>query len=204
MTITNGYCTLAELQREIAIEDLHVLDDEVLERIIEDASRLVDAHCARQFYAASASQAYSPPSQDQTLWLDDDWLSVSAVTNGDGTTIAASLYQLWPLNTVSKCAIRLKDSSNLWWAGTAGGDEYGTVTVAGSTGYVDRAASDSKSATIISNTKRATIIAAIAMYRKRTGQETQAATITAAGVVLTPQGIPSDAAQLLEGYRRAV
>lgn len=204
MTITNGYCTLAELKRELAVESLHVEDDDVLERIIEDASRLVDGYCARQFHAASASQSYTAEEREQTLWLDDDWLSVSGITNGDGTTVAASLYQLWPLNTVSKCAIRLKDSANVWWAGTSGGDEYGTITVAGSTGYVDRSASDAKSALIISNTKRATIITAVALYRKRTGQETTSATVTGAGVVLTPQGLPRDAAQLLEGYRRVV
>lgn len=203
MTITNGYCTLDELKRELAIDSLHTLDDAVLEAAIEDASRAIDAYCARQFYAASASQTYSVPEYgERTLWLDDDWLSVSSVTNGDSTSIAASLYDLWPLNAVSKVALRLKDNANTWWSGTSGGDEFGVITVAGSTGYVNRAAADVKSAAIISNTKRAALIIATAFYRKRTGQETQAATVTGAGVVLTQQGIPRDAAQLLEGYRR--
>lgn len=205
MTITNGYCTLDELKRELAIESLHVLDDAVLESIIEDASRAVDAHCARQFFAASASEYYDVPDYwDRTLFLDGDWLSVSSVTNGDSTSIAASLYDVWPKNAVSKNAIRLKDSANAFWVGTTGGDDIGVITVAGSTGYVNRAASDVKSAQIISNTKRACLIIAGALYRKRTGQENTAATVTAAGVVLAPQGIPRDAAQLLEGYRRIV
>lgn len=200
MSITNGYCTLDELKRELAIESLHVLDDDVLERIIEDASRMVDAHCAKQFYAASASAAYDTPS-DGTLWLNEDWLSVSA-SNGDGTAIAASSYTLWPNNSVSKCAIVLKESSSVWWTSTTGGDALGAITISGSTGYVNRAATDPKSARIISNTKRACIIIAAGLYRKRTGQEQQAATVTAAGVVLTAQGMPRDAAQLLEGYQQ--
>mgnify|MGYP000876569247 CR=1 FL=1 len=202
MTITNGYCTLDELKRELAIESLHVLDDDVLERIIEDSSRAVDNFCGRQFYAASASQAYSVPAYgDSALWLDSDWLSVSSITNGNGATIAASLYTLWPLNKPSKSAIRINDSANTYWTGTSGGDEFGVITVAGSTGYVNRAASDAQSARIISNTKRATLIIASAMYRKRSGQDTQAATVTAAGVVLAPVGMPKDAAELLVGYR---
>lgn len=203
MSITNGYCTLDELKRELAIESLHVLDDDVLERAIEDASRLIDAHCARQFYAASASAAYDVPA-DNTLWLDDDWLTVTAASNGDGTAIAASDFNLWPNNSINKAAIILKDSASVWWTGTAGGDERGAITIAGSTGYVNRAASDAKSALVISNTKRAVIITAMSLYRKRTGQEQQSATVTAAGVVLTPHGLPRDAAQLVEGYRRLV
>jgi len=201
MTITNGYCTLDEIKRELAIESLHILADAVLERAIEDASRMVDAYCARQFYAAAASGYYDVP-EDSTLWMGDDWVSVSSVVNGDGTAIAASLYDAWPRNAVSKVAVRLKDSSGLSWAANSGGDEIGVITVTGSSGYVDRAASDAKSALVISNTKRAALIIASALYRKRTGQETQAATVTGAGVVLTPQGIPRDAVQLLEGYRR--
>lgn len=203
MTITNGYCTLDELKRELAIESLHVLDDAVLEAIIEDASRAVDAFCGRQFFAAAASASYDVPDNgDPTLWLDDDWLTVSTITNGDGASIAASLCDLWPKNGVSYAALRLKDSSNLYWTGTTGGDDLGVIAIAGSTGYVNRAASDAKSARVISNTKRAAIVIAAALYRKRTGQETTAATVTGAGLVLTPQGIPRDAAQLLEGYRR--
>lgn len=205
MTITNGYCTLDELKRELAIESLHVLDDAVLEDIITDASRAVDNHCSRQFFAAAGSGAYDVPDYgDPVLWMDEDWLTVTSITNGDGSTIAASLTDLWPKNAVSHVALRLKDSSGLYWTGTTGGDDLGVITLSGSIGYVNRAASDAKSAQIISNTKRACIIVAAAMYRKRNGQETNAATVTAAGVVLAPQGMPRDAAQLLEGYRRIV
>lgn len=205
MTITNGYATLDELKRELAIESLHVLDDAVLESIIEDASRAVDAHCARQFYAAAGSGAFDVPDYgDPVLWLNDDWLTVSAISNGDGTAIAASLTDLWPKNAVSHLALRLKNSANVAWTGTAAGDVLGAISVTGSIGYVDRTATDAKSARVISNTKRACLIIAAALYRKRTGQETTAATVTAAGVVLAPVGIPRDAAQLLEGYRRIV
>ena len=82
------------------------------------------------------------------------------------------------------------------------GDYSGAITVAGSAGYVDRAATDPESARVVSNTNRAAIITAISYYRKRRGLGVDAATVTAAGVILTPQGLPRDAVQLIEGYRR--
>lgn len=201
MTITNGYATLDEVKREAAIESLDILDDDVLERCIEDASRAIDNHCAKQFYAASASYSYDTPTNgSRELWLGEHWLSVSSVTNGDGLTVAASSYQLWPLNAVSKIAIRLRDSSNITWTATSAGDYVGAITVAGSTGYVNRGATDAKSAKIISNTKRACIITALAYYRKRFGVGADAVQVTAAGIVLSPQGLPRDAVELLEGY----
>lgn len=201
MTITNGYCTLDEAKREAAIESLDILDDDVLERCIEDASRAVDNHCAKQFYAASATYSYSCPTDgDRVLWLNEPWLSVSSITNGDATSVAASSYNLWPLNAVSKVAVRLKDSASISWQPTSTGDYVGAIAISGSTGYVNRGASDAKSTQIISNTKRATIITALAYYRKRFGVGAEAVQVTAAGVVLSPQGLPRDAAELLEGY----
>lgn len=201
MTISNGYCSLDEAKREAAIESLDILDDDVLERCIEDASRAIDNHCAKQFYAASASHSFDCPTDgDRVLWLGDPWLSVSAVTNGDGTAVAASSYNLWPLNGPNKVAIRLKDSASVSWQATSAGDYMGAITVAGSTGYVNRSATDAKSVQIVSNTKRAVIITALAYYRKRFGVGAEAVQVTAAGVVLSPQGLPRDAAELLEGY----
>lgn len=203
MTITNGYATLEEVKAELVITDTDSIDDSVLERCIEDASRWIDGHCGgRRFYAEAASAALDCPTDgDRVLWLNDDWLAVSAITNGDGSTVAASLADLWPRNAISGIALRLKDSSGLSWTPTAGGDYLGAITVSGSTGYVNRAATDGKSSVVISNTKRACIITAIATYKKRFGIGSEAATVTAAGVVLMPQGLPKEAAQLLDGYR---
>ena len=202
MTITNGYCTLAELKAELAAETVDSVDDAVLERIIEDASRAIDAYCGRQFYAStgSAPRYYDVP-DDEYLWLDADLLAAGSVWNGDGALISASNYSLFPRNSQSHNALALRKGSSVWWTTDANGNDDGVIAVSGSWGYVDRAATDAMSVRVVANTRRACLMLASAYYRKRFGQGADAATVTGAGVVLTPQGMPRDVAQLLEGYR---
>jgi len=211
VTIYNGYITRAELLREImSSEDSaapNAVDDEVLDNIITDASRAVDNFCARQFYAASETLYLDVPQPySRSIWFGPDVLAVQAASNGDGASMGSGNYYLWPRGAQSFAAIVLKESASLGWVGTSGGDYEGAITVAASVGYVDRAASAASSPAagqrVIAATRRATLIVASAFYRKRFGQGVEAAKVTAAGVVLTPMGMPRDAAELLEPYIR--
>lgn len=213
MTIYNGYISRAELLRELSssgeAQTPDVLDDEVLDNIITDASRAVDAYCARQFYASAETLYLDVPNPyERMLYFPRDVLAVQAASNGDGTLIAASNYYLWPRVGQSYSAIVLKESSTVSWAAASSGDTEGVIAIAASAGYVSRAASAASDSgeglRVIAATRRACLVIAGAMYRKRFGMQVEAAQVTAGGVVLTPQGIPRDAAQLLEGYRRIV
>ncbi|MGA1076569.1 MAG: phage head-tail connector protein, partial [Ilumatobacteraceae bacterium] len=55
MSITNGYCTLADLKTILRIADN--VDDTMLEARITEASRVIDQHCDRRFYADTAATA---------------------------------------------------------------------------------------------------------------------------------------------------
>lgn len=196
------YVSLEQLKREAAIESLDVLDDAVAESILDDASRAVDIYCARQFFAAAASRAYTaPPDGSRTIWLRTDWWQIDNIINGDGSVVPASAWQALPLSGPPYDAVRLRDSAGLRWLSTNAGDYLGAITISGSTGYVQRSASTPEALRCIAATQRATLIVALALYRRRFGAGTDAATVTAAGIVLTPQGMPRDAAQLLEPYR---
>lgn len=198
------YCTSAEFRAELTVNDDDPVNDSVIVRCITDASRAIDSFCDRWFYSAPMTRVYSAPVDGQVLWLGgDDWLVVTTFTNGDGSTIAGSAagLQYLPLNHTHFNSVRLRPSSGLTWL-AADGDYMGAVTVAGSAGYVDRAATDPESVRVVSNTNRAALITAMAYYRKRRGLGVDAATVTAAGIILTPQGLPRDAVQLIEGYRR--
>lgn len=198
------YTTLEEIRHELTVNDDDAVDDAVLGSCITAASRAIDSFCDRWFYAAPMTRVYDAPADGTVLWLGgDDWLAVSAFTNGDGSTIAGSAagVQYLPANHTHFNSVRLRPSSGVTWL-PMDGDYSGAITVAGSAGYVDRAATDPESARVVSNTNRAAIITAISYYRKRRGLGVDAATVTAAGVILTPQGLPRDAVQLIEGYRR--
>jgi len=101
MALTNCYCTLAELQARMDIED--TVDDAILEQVITAVSRMVDAYTRRRFYAvASEVRYYTPHLRD---WCSiDDIVTVTAVaTDDDGTrayatTWTATDYDMMPFN----------------------------------------------------------------------------------------------------------
>ena len=211
MAISNGYCTVQELVDEIYGTDAgsSAMDTAVMERIIEDASRAIDAYCGgRRFYATYETHYCDyPVPYAETLYLDDDLLTLSSVTNGDGASIAGSALRLWPRAALAKAGVTAPLASGLAWY-PDGADTQEVIAVSGSWGYVDRGASiasiasNARSLHVIDVTRRACLIVARDLYRKRTGQGEMAAQVTPAGVVLTPQGMPQDAAQMLEGLRR--
>ncbi len=107
MTITNGYCTLAEFRQRYFPQSTNYdgLRDAEVEKTIQAASRKVDKHCNRHFYCdtADGTKYYTAPSSVRvyiddlvtltTLYTDDD---------GDGTyenTWAATDYHKLPANS---------------------------------------------------------------------------------------------------------
>jgi hypothetical protein len=108
VTITNGYCTLNELKEILRILD--TVDDELLEARINEASRVIDQHCNRRFYADSTASARLFTSIDgNTIFVDDisstTGLVVKSDSAGDGTyatTVAATDFQAEPLNAIVK------------------------------------------------------------------------------------------------------
>ena len=105
MTITNGYCTLAELHTRLDIATADTADDTTMEAIIETASRHIDNYCRRHFYAATETRYFTAAWGD---WLEvDDILTVTTLkTDIDGdrtyeTTWETADYDLMPHNAVT-------------------------------------------------------------------------------------------------------
>jgi hypothetical protein len=108
MAITNGYCTLSELKAVLRITDS--VDDTLLELRIEEASRVIDNHCGRRFYAdANATARLYAAINDSVLMVDDisslTGLVVKTDVNGDGTyssTLTSTDFQTEPLNALAQ------------------------------------------------------------------------------------------------------
>ena len=108
MTIVNGYCTLAELKEVLRISD--TVDDTMLESRIAEASRVIDNHCDRRFYAdATATARIFQANADDLVFVDDisttTGLVVKTDSSGDGTyatTLTGSQFQSEPLNAAAK------------------------------------------------------------------------------------------------------
>jgi len=87
MAITNGYATLADLKAALRLTDS--VDDTLLERAIESASRRIDGYCGRWFYKTSSTAVNIYPINEYLVAFPDDVSSTSLTikidTNADGT-----------------------------------------------------------------------------------------------------------------------
>lgn len=222
MAIVNGYATLADFTAMLNPSGSFpaysgsAADNGFIEDLITDSSRLIDQVTNRTFFmtggssgSAAVTQYYDTPTERLSgetrpnLWLVDDCLYISSVTNGDGTVIPSTEYVTQPYNSIHKTNIALRGSSSYYWQRDTAGDLERAIQVAGGWGYVDRAATDPLSLEIVENTRRACLIIAASLYRKRTGVSLEGiAQVTAAGVVVTPGGIPKDAWELIKNYSR--
>ena len=196
MTITNGYCTLAEYKSWNTIDTTSAADDVVIEDIIESISRQIDNFCGRVFYASTLSAQYFTADFNDLLYVDDistaTGLILQADYDGDGTyeiTWASTDYNLKPYQ-----------SNNGW--------PYLMIEVA--TLGVYRFPSTRKGvkitavwgwAAVPDDVKTACLIGVDAEYHARNGQNLSTdTTITGAGVVITPRGLPVSATQKLKPY----
>lgn len=200
-TPINGYCTVADLRREIfSPDDSQVpngVDDQVLCDIITDASRTcVDNGTRRQFYATSDTLYLNAPvPYERMLWFGQDVLAVQGASDGNGNVIPSSEYYLWPRNTHTYAAIVMNQNSQYGWFAGSNGNTEGAITIAASIGYCDRSASSASAPqeflNAIAASRRATLIYAADMYRKRFPNSSSKAASAA-----------SDADKILESYVR--
>jgi len=198
MTITNGYTTLQNVKDLLNPLGLatQATDDAVIERMVEGVSRWIDSETGRTFYARTTTTRIFDAPLGMTLYLDDDLLSIDSggFVNGDDTTIAASEYILLPANETPKYAIRLKSSTTVTWEDDANGNTEQIIDVTGSWGYSTTAPHDIRGVCEIIT---------VNLYRNRYGQNNSgAATITGAGVVITPKDVPDWARATLQNYKR--
>lgn len=116
MSIWNGYCSLAEFKAYITpqgqVINADTADDNLIEDMIERASRRVDDITLRKFYPHVESHNFDIPADD-CLWFGDDLLEVLTLTNGDATTIAAADYILKPANESPKYCLLIRDTSTV-------------------------------------------------------------------------------------------
>lgn len=183
-----SYATLTQLKSYLGISQTS--DDTLLSDLLAQAQAWIDAYTGRTFEAATATRTYGPAAvEGQVLYLDEDLLEVTKLTNGDaeGTEIPSGGYVLLPRNVTPKYAIQLAGG----YAWEFGADCY--VSVEGTWGYSSAAPADIRAACLI---------LASYLYRLKDSQVMEAISTPDLGIVSISHGIPPQVVQLLNRYRR--
>lgn len=194
VTMTD-YITLSEVKTYLSIGGSG--DDSLLTTLIGRASRLIEDHCGRWFYADTQTRYYDavgPHIVSNLLLLDEDLLTITTLTNGDGTVISTDDVILRPRNDPPYFGIALRASSNVRW--TYVGDLEGAISVAGTWGYA---------ATAPAAVAQATLRLTAHLYRQRdTGADWPrgGVGVTERGVAVAQPDLPWDITRLLLPYIR--
>lgn len=196
MAITNGYITLNELKAALRIPTSDTIDDSLLEKAVNSASRLIDGYANRSFYnGGTATRIYAP--QDAYVTQFDDLQTLTTLessSDGDGfdTTWTSNQYQLEPLNGISDglttpyTRVRAVDDLTFLTNG-----EEATVRITGVWGW--SAVPDAIS--------QACVIQAERIF-KRLDSPLGVAGFGDMGVVRVTSRLDGDVAQLVEPYRK--
>lgn len=140
MATVNSYATLAEYKAfatsrgQTATSDN--ADDGVIEDLLTSSSRLIDQTTRRRFYPRYETRSYDIP-DERRLFLHDDLLAITTLTNGDDTTLASTEYVLEDYNYSPHYAIKLRDSSSYSWESDSNSSGEKVIDVTGLWGYHD-------------------------------------------------------------------
>ena len=175
-------------------------DDALLYLSIARAQAMIDAYVGYSFEASADSTRYfdaAPVGEgghvDGRLLLFDTWCSsITSVTNGDGTAVAAASYVTQPRNATRFYGIKLLNSTGLSWERQTDDDTEKAITVVGKWAYSTSAPAD-----IV----QATLRLALWLYRGRDNSGDMDRPILAEGVMILPGQMPADVLRVLDQYK---
>jgi len=109
VAVVNGYVSVADVREHLDDEDVQVIDEALIERAINAASRAIDDYCGfpkRRFWKDSAPTVHEYVVEDTGLIYVDDIASTASLVIETGETFSdvwtTTEYQLLPLNAASR------------------------------------------------------------------------------------------------------
>lgn len=110
-------------------------DDVILLGFVREATAMIEDLSGKKFYPRIKTYLFDTPEDPYELMLDRELLSLTTLTNGDGTVITSDYYRLYPLREDAKWMIRLVGGMYCFMPSV---ETYGLadISVAGVWGYV--------------------------------------------------------------------
>lgn len=182
-----SYAELEDLKTYLKIT--YSTDDTILSDALDAATRAIDAYCGRSFVARTETRYYSYADvRGQTLWLDDDLLSVTTLTNADNAVLTDAYYRLEPRSGDGpRHAIRLLSTAA--WSFNQDGE----IAIAGKWGYSLR-----PDPLIV----QACLWLATYFYRLKDNQTFDVTATPELGTITIPRGMPQQLVVHLASLKR--
>lgn len=135
--LTHGYCTVDDLREQLGDLGRNNLSERQIIRNINAASRAIDEHTGRRFWADETPVTkIFEASCDAELWLPEDIASSTGLVVANGlayaTVWSSSDYRLWPYRANTSGS----EYGGWWRLEAAGSLRFGVRTTTGSGGYL--------------------------------------------------------------------
>ena len=185
-----AYCTANDIAQALNIAGTQ--DDGWLTTLADSASAWIDAHCAVPSggfaVATDSTRSFDICALDDgVLRLDVPLVSLTSLTNGDGTAIDKTTVRLYPLNGPHYWCIRMLTTGPGWQWVTDG-----LYTVTGKWGW---------STTPPTPVKEATVMLAAWMYKRYQAALQDAANNVEIGQMMYSERMPKQVVALLAPFR---
>lgn len=188
------YCSVEDVKLYLSI---HVDDDNaLLERLASAATAIINVRTKRNFGepVAETTKTYFTCGnisgyRNLNLWVSDDMLTVSAITNAFGDSILLGDVYILPFNSELKTNITIKTASQKVWGY---GDVDETVTITGKFAY---------SLLVPEDIRQAAIRLVAWMYRQKDGgADLDRPLLSGDGTVILPAHLPHDVEMYIKPY----
>lgn len=139
--MTSDYTTLAAVKQQLNIGQngtLNVIDDPLISVYVTEASQMIATETMRSFGETVGTLFYDssyPVVSADTLYFDQDWIGVDAISNGANGTLNPANYRLLPPNASPKWGLQLLRKSNAYWVVGNDGYAQNAIVVIGTQGY---------------------------------------------------------------------
>ena len=139
--MSSDYTTTSAVKRQIAIGvngTVNTVDDDLIATYVTQASQAIDTYTGRTFAESVGTLFYDarfPVIERRTLYFDQDYLGINALSNGANGTINPANYRLLPQHYPPKYAVQLLEASGLYWQAGNDGGAQNAIAVIGTTGY---------------------------------------------------------------------
>lgn len=196
---TGDLCSLADVKSHIKTDKS--TGDPFLQNLISEASADIEAETGLRFYPKTETRKFHAIDDVDglELLLDMPLLTVTAITNGDGTSIDVDDdILLEPANTTPKVAIALKSTTSLSW--TYSSEPRQAISVTGSWGM--EAATPPAYNGDHGDIRLAATMLAVHYYKVRGREGDRLGMPEAGGEIRTPSAWPPEVRRILKRKTR--